>query len=79
MPLRCLVLAIGLGKDTDTIGTMACSLAGGYVGVPLDAVGGGTAQLAESPIPETMLRRCERIDVVKDAIQWLVGHLGSLR
>ncbi|THD19319.1 Poly(ADP-ribose) glycohydrolase ARH3 [Fasciola hepatica] len=66
IPLRCLVFAISLGGDTDTIGTMACALAGGYCGLSETEV-----NMEDSPIPARVLSRCERIDTVKELAQWL--------
>lgn len=45
---RCLEYAIGLGGDTDTIASMACSISGAYYG--------------DSIVPENLLKCCEAYD-----------------
>ncbi|CAL8094237.1 unnamed protein product [Calicophoron daubneyi] len=71
IPLRCLVYVIGLGGDTDSIGTMACSLAGGFVGV------GADQSDPQCPIPDKLLSRCERLRIVKQHIGWLISRFRS--
>ncbi|RWS29743.1 Poly(ADP-ribose) glycohydrolase ARH3-like protein [Leptotrombidium deliense] len=48
--VRTVYLAISIGGDTDTIASMACSIAGSFYGV--------------SEIPEIFIRRCESNEVV---------------
>ncbi|KAF5396306.1 ADP-ribosylhydrolase like 2 [Paragonimus heterotremus] len=71
VPLRCLVYAISLGGDTDTIATMACSLAGGYTGLSPEQTG------PESPIPQVILARCERLSMIEEMVVWLERHLST--
>lgn len=68
IPLRCLVYSISLGGDTDTIATMACSLAGGFVGIPNKRTG------SDIPIPEAVLARCEGLSALTDCAEWLVAR-----
>ncbi|CAL8094245.1 unnamed protein product [Calicophoron daubneyi] len=65
--LRCLACAISLGGDTDTIGTMACSLAGGY------------AILSDEPdpLPATMVSRCEQRERIEEYARWLTCTLSQ--
>ncbi|CAH8586091.1 unnamed protein product [Dicrocoelium dendriticum] len=71
IPLRCLVYCISLGGDTDTIGTMACSLAGGFVGIPTKETG------SDSPIPKAVLARCEALSVLADFAEWFATRCST--
>ncbi|TGZ34279.1 hypothetical protein CRM22_011414 [Opisthorchis felineus] len=71
IPLRCLVYTIGLGGDTDSNACMACSLAGGYVGLE------PWQTCTDSPIPHGILARCERLSVVNEMIDWLGSRLAE--
>ncbi|KAG5448279.1 ADP-ribose glycohydrolase ARH3 [Clonorchis sinensis] len=71
IPLRCMVYTIGLGGDTDSNACMACSLAGGYVGLE------PWQTCTDSPIPHEILARCERLSVVNEMIDWLGSRLAE--
>uniref|UniRef100_A0A183B1X4 Reverse transcriptase domain-containing protein n=1 Tax=Echinostoma caproni TaxID=27848 RepID=A0A183B1X4_9TREM len=61
-----------LGGDTDTIGTMACALAGGYAGLSEVEMNSD-----DSPIPNRILARCERIHIIKEFAQWLCDRCSN--
>ncbi|CAL8072535.1 unnamed protein product [Calicophoron daubneyi] len=73
IPLRCLAYAISLGGDTDTIGNMACSLAGGFTGLKIHSDGND----ASSPIPPQILSRCEGMETINEKVEWLSSLLTS--
>ncbi|CAH8480716.1 unnamed protein product [Schistosoma turkestanicum] len=64
-PLRCIVLSIGLGGDTDTIGCMATALAGGYIGIPVDV---------NSTVPRNIITRCEQYGELEEYASWLIRN-----
>ncbi|CAH8841381.1 unnamed protein product [Trichobilharzia szidati] len=61
--LRCVIYAIGLGGDTDSIGCMATALAGAYIGVPVNDNYG--------VLPRSIITRCERYNIIEEYAQWL--------
>ncbi|CAH8521330.1 unnamed protein product [Schistosoma margrebowiei] len=64
--LRCIVLSIGLGGDTDTIGCMATALAGGYIGIPVDS---------NSNISRNIITLCESYEEIEEYASWLSNKL----
>ena len=54
---RCLEYAIGLGGDTDTIASMACSISGAFYG--------------QSIVPENLLKCCEAYDMLSQQAEEL--------
>ncbi|CAH8522340.1 unnamed protein product [Schistosoma curassoni] len=65
-PLRSIVLSIGLGGDTDTIGCMATALAGGYIGIPVDS---------NSTISRNIITLCESYEEIEEYASWLSNKL----
>nr|AAW27111.1 SJCHGC08995 protein [Schistosoma japonicum] len=66
VPLRCIVLSIGLGGDTDTIGCMATALASAYIGIPVDD---------NTIIPRNVIPRCEGYFEIEEYASWLSNRL----
>ncbi|CAL8077910.1 unnamed protein product [Calicophoron daubneyi] len=64
--LRCLAYTISLGGDTDTIGTMACSLAGGYCGFKERTKMNDPSY----SVPPLLLARCEGAEMISEYAEW---------
>ncbi|VDD79765.1 unnamed protein product [Mesocestoides corti] len=71
--MRCSVYATMIGWDTDTIGCMACAIAGALVGAEkiTDSSSPGDVQM-----PGTLFGHVEGLDVINEYADWLIQRVG---
>ena len=72
--MKCSVYASSLGYDTDTIGCMACALAGALMGSEkIDETSSSTSK--HSQIPALIFKHVESLAVINDYSDWLIERL----
>lgn len=69
--IKCSVYASTLGYDTDTIGCMACAIAGAYLGA--DKIE-GTSTDNKSTVPVEIIKRVEGLETINEYCDWLIQH-----
>nr|CDS31830.1 poly(ADP ribose) glycohydrolase ARH3 [Hymenolepis microstoma] len=70
--IKCSVYASTLGYDTDTIGCMACAIAGAYLGA--EKIERDTRN-AKSTIPIRIFRNIEGLETINEYCDWLIQHV----
>lgn len=71
--MKCSFYAIMLGGDTDTIGCMACAIAGAYLGS--DKIERTSVDDKEkSTIPVEIFKYVEDLETINEYADWLIKH-----
>ncbi|KAM7539603.1 hypothetical protein Aperf_G00000044669 [Anoplocephala perfoliata] len=70
--VKCSIYATSIGYDTDTIGCMACAIAGSYLGA--DKIEKRTEK-STSEIPAEIFKCVEGLDVINGYCDWLIQNV----
>ena len=67
-----------IGHDTDTIGCMACALAGALVGSEI-IINDNSSTSGDPEIPATIFSRIEGLPMINAYCNWLIEHNSTLK
>ncbi|VDN97551.1 unnamed protein product [Rodentolepis nana] len=70
--VKCSVYSSTIGYDTDTIGCMACAIAGAYLGAEKIE---RDSKEDRSTIPVEIFRHIEGLETINEYCDWLIQHI----